>query len=129
MKNTIATLSLIIFSLTSLTAQNRPLKANEFTLELSLEDGISIIQWEINQEVNTSSFILERSFDGQNFEIINIQKAKSSSYSFATYAFEDVENETGIGSYRLRLVLMGGEEIVKVYQEPTSRDLAQHSTK
>ncbi|MEQ8908314.1 MAG: hypothetical protein RIC95_03915 [Vicingaceae bacterium] len=92
-------------------AQGNDLKANQVELNCKEADGITLLQWTSNREVNTSYYLIEKSVDGKAFETIGKVKAGSSTYSTTHYEFEDIAKEEIFVKYRLKLILMDGQSI------------------
>ena len=76
-----------------------PVKLINFTGYRS--DGINNIQWKTAGEVNTKDFELERSFDGNDYTIINTIEAKGSGSN--TYTAQDNIKYSNMAFYRLKM--------------------------
>lgn len=85
--------------------------SNQIVLSSEKEDGITILNWESNKEVNSSYYLIEKSINGENFETIATQKAGSSTYQNTAYYYEDVEESNASTQYRITLILMDGTAI------------------
>ncbi len=129
MKNLSILLVVLFLNSNALEAQNLNSPSTNLNISQEFEDGITLVSWETFKEVNTSFFVLERSLNHQEFEIINIQKASSSTLGSTQYQFEDVEQFEGNATYRIHLVLMDGNEIVSTLYSPNNSDLVKHINK
>lgn len=85
--------------------------SNQIEISTELEDGTTIINWSTNQEVNSKYFLVEKSIDGVQFEVIHQQKAGSSTYGVSNYSFEDAGEINVYTQYRVVLVTMEGQRI------------------
>lgn len=72
-----------------------------------------MLNWQTASEHNSSSFILERSVDGVNWEFRSEIEAAGNSNSVLNYQYEDVNSERFVGYYRLTQVDLDGKE--KIY--------------
>ena len=75
--NNMKTLATILFiTISTLTfSQNN---SNQVNLKIESEDGINILKWESNREINTSYYLVEKSIDGGEYKMLGTQKAGSS---------------------------------------------------
>ncbi|HEY0041670.1 MAG TPA: choice-of-anchor J domain-containing protein [Flavisolibacter sp.] len=62
------------------------------------------LQWTTSQEVNTQAFIVERSFNGVNFERVGTVNARGNGTTGSTYQFIDNKPASGNNYYRLKTV-------------------------
>ncbi|MEO1652960.1 MAG: T9SS type A sorting domain-containing protein, partial [Bacteroidota bacterium] len=60
------------------------------------------LDWETQSEINNDFFTIERSKDGQNWEIIQILKAATNGQIRNKYAHQDLDPYTGWSYYRLK---------------------------
>ncbi len=68
-------------------------------------DGKAVrIEWETASEINSSHFLVERSFDGENFEIIGQVTAAGESSEAITYEFFDYAPGDENNYYRLKQI-------------------------
>jgi len=72
-----------------------------------------MLNWQTASEHNSSSFILERSVDGVNWEFRSEIEAAGNSNSVLNYQYEDVNSERFVGYYRLTQVDIDGKQ--KIY--------------
>ncbi|MCX6318650.1 MAG: T9SS type A sorting domain-containing protein [Bacteroidetes bacterium] len=71
--------------------------------------GVQInVSWKTSMEENSSSFVIERSADGSNFQAIGTLAAAGNSTSERNYVFADILPLSGNNYYRLRSVSMDG---------------------
>jgi hypothetical protein len=64
-----------------------PIELNSFTA--TLQNNKSILNWQTAQEQNSKQFVIERSFDGQNFEAIQTIVAAGNSAVDKSYNYTD----------------------------------------
>jgi hypothetical protein len=75
------------------------------------ENNNAEIFWNTGSEMNTSYFVIERSYDGINFEMAGSVLSHNNSQSTAYYSFMDknVSTHSGIIYYRLKIVDLNNE--------------------
>jgi hypothetical protein len=76
------------------------------TFKGSLQDNAAFLQWNTDNEINTSHFVVERSLDGQSFDKIGNVSANGSNAS-AKYSYTDKDADKQSSStlyYRLKIV-------------------------
>ena len=103
-------------------ASNATLPFNLITFTGSLENKTtSLLKWKTANETNTSSYVIERSADGQNFNPIGTVAASGNTSTEANYNFRDPEvaNEQSLNVfYRLKMFDLNGtyrySNVVKV---------------
>ncbi len=64
-----------------------PIKLTDFTVTLKGNDGL--LQWKIQQEINSKNFTIQRSFDAQHFDNIGIVNATGTTSNVHAYSFTD----------------------------------------
>jgi hypothetical protein len=79
-----------------------PVKLVEFTA--TENNGKNILQWVSENEINSDYFNVERSSNGQNFQVIGRVSASGNSTNTVKYTFTDATPLTGINYYRLTMV-------------------------
>lgn len=70
------------------------------------KNGVAI-QWTVNSVENISSFIIERSWDGQYFESVNVLDASKSNNTY----LDNYEIYPGYWYYRITAVMNDGTEV------------------
>lgn len=125
MKTLLISLLFMLQSIVLIYAQTPPIGPNHVVLQTEIEDEATILTWESNREVNTDYFIIEKSIDSNEFETITTQRAGSSTYKKSTYRFEDVEENIGLTTYRITLVLMDGNTISYLPSDSNLKSLAE----
>lgn len=87
-----------------------PLPVKLSLLELTRKESNAILHWTTSSEVNALKFEIERSYNGVNFELVGMQKAKGNSSKSVAYSFNDkdaVSAAQQLGSnhlyYRLKM--------------------------
>ncbi len=63
-----------------------------------------IVSWSTQQEVNSNYFAIERSQNGSVWEPVGSVSAKGNSTIVTDYSFTDVNPESGVSYYRLKMV-------------------------
>jgi glucose/arabinose dehydrogenase len=99
------------FSTFYFSSANTTLPLNLLTFKGSLQNNSTLLQWETENENNTSHFVVERSIDGSNFSAIGTVAASGNSSSAIQYSHIDYTiNSLGasIIYYRLRMVDIDG---------------------
>ncbi|MBS1607852.1 MAG: PQQ-dependent sugar dehydrogenase [Bacteroidetes bacterium] len=77
------------------------------SFSVNTQNGINNIKWTTESEINSKSFILERSINGTDFQVINQQPAKNIPGS-QQYFYPDNTHSGGINYYRLKMVDING---------------------
>jgi hypothetical protein len=70
------------------------------------------IIWETASEINNDFFSIERSDDGESFQLIKTVKGNGNSTHLIYYQIEDYDYRIGINYYRLRQTDFDGKEVV-----------------
>jgi hypothetical protein len=71
------------------------------------------IQWTTSSEYNTNFFIVEKSSNGFDFEVIGAQAAVGNSTKRSTYVFQDTTANDDVNYFRIKYVSHNGvEEII-----------------
>jgi hypothetical protein len=69
-----------------------------------------LVSWITASEINNDKFIVERSLDAINFEIVGTVKGANNSTSTRSYNLTDVKPYNGVSYYRLRQLDFNGEQ-------------------
>ncbi len=114
MKTLTTTFSLLIalFCTFPVIAQNTGSKTNQVAVEITLEDGQVVLNWNTVKEINSSYFLVEKSTDGIHFTQIKMITAAGNSNFARNYTYTDSETTTGKEYYRVTLVTMNGQQMV-----------------
>ncbi len=72
------------------------------SFQVAKKDNSALITWSTVLEVNSRSFVVERSSDGRNYTTVGTVAAAGQSQSLRNYQFTDINPGTGINYYRLR---------------------------
>ena len=68
------------------------------------------LKWKTSNEINTKSFVVQRSNDGNTFTDIGLLNAKG--FEESVYNFDDIESKTNVVTYyRLKIVDIDGQSI------------------
>ncbi|MDI3320112.1 T9SS type A sorting domain-containing protein [Pinibacter soli] len=88
-----------------------PLKLLSFNAgkQLGSSSNTAILTWTAAEQVNTKSFIVERSTDGKNYQEIGSKAAAGNYAGEMTYTFTDANASTGTNYYRLKMVDIDGQ--------------------
>jgi hypothetical protein len=68
----------------------------------------NLLEWETATEINSDYFLLERSIDGHNFEIIGRLDAAGNSLTAIQYQLEDFDFQNKLDYYRLKIMDIDG---------------------
>jgi hypothetical protein len=114
MKSLIRTMIVLATCLTMFQSYSQiaALHVNELFATIESEDGEIILQWFTTKEVNTTCFIVERSYNGITYEVLGTQKAAGSSSFTRNYEISDRADTTLKVFYRVVLVTMDGRRMV-----------------
>lgn len=126
------------FTVTSVNAA-LPLRLLKFTA--TARDRQSVLQWQTTDEVNTSSFEIEHSTDGQRFATIGSVRANNSAGTHS-YEYTHRSVSSGMNYYRLKMVDLDGtytysavqvvkfssEVLIRAYPNPTRQMLTVAGT-
>ncbi len=86
-----------------------PLTLLSFTAaKQSGNQHIAVLNWKVSEQVNTQSFVVERSADGVMFNEIGSKAAAGNYAGEMAYAFTDVSPVRGLNYYRLRMMDING---------------------
>ncbi|MDI3322734.1 S8 family serine peptidase [Pinibacter soli] len=83
-----------------------PLTLLAFTADVKNAKGI--LNWQTTKEINTQSFIIEKSLDGIQFKQIGAVPAKNNGTVINNYSFVDDNLATGKNYYRLKMTDLDG---------------------
>ncbi|MFN9502172.1 MAG: T9SS type A sorting domain-containing protein [Chryseotalea sp.] len=82
------------------------------------DNGVNIIEWKTATEIDNDFFELQRSVDGETFEVIGIVKGVGTTTDLTRYNYRDNKPVAGNNYYRLRQVDFNGQfeysEVTKV---------------
>ncbi len=82
------------------------------------DNGVNIIEWKTATEIDNDFFELQRSVDGETFEVIGIVKGVGTTTDLTRYNYRDNKPVAGNNYYRLRQVDFNGQfeysEVIKV---------------
>ncbi|TAE46707.1 MAG: T9SS C-terminal target domain-containing protein [Bacteroidetes bacterium] len=92
-----------------------PVEYLSFSANARKEDVL--LTWSTAQEENNERFDIERSFNGQTYEVIGTVSGAGSSSLPQQYSFVDAQPRTGINYYRLRQVDFNGNSDLSDVEE------------
>jgi trimeric autotransporter adhesin len=88
-------------------SSNITLPLNLITFKGSLQSSTTLLEWQTANELNTSTFVVERSTDGRNFQPIGTVTATGNTGGTSKYSYIDYDVTRQLSSvvyYRLRIV-------------------------
>ena len=80
-----------------------PLGLEVITLNGEEYKGFNLLNWKSSLELNAQNYIIERSFDGINFEQIGIVASNGMSIEESSYSFKDLNPKNGYNYYRVTM--------------------------
>lgn len=99
------------------------------------ENGVVVLSWRTASEQNNDFFSIERSLDGENFDLISKVDGFGTTKNVTDYSFSDFNSTNGMVYYRLcqtdfdgsmemlKVIVMGQDfSLVKVYPNPLGKD-------
>ena len=95
------------FDETVFTIQLAPVKWTSFKVE-SRTDANTLL-WTTASEINNEKFVIERSFNGKNYEILGSVNGQGDSFKEVDYSFDDTTPSYGVNYYRLKQVDFDGK--------------------
>ncbi|TAE00036.1 MAG: T9SS C-terminal target domain-containing protein, partial [Bacteroidetes bacterium] len=125
-----STANFLSFSPTTLATDdplNNPLPVEWLYVRAKLvqDEEAALVEWATIFEANTDYFEVQKSFDGQIFKAVGIQKAAKNANTVSNYSFLDNNPYSGISYYRIRQVDADGQEtfsrIVSVSRNKTAK--------
>ncbi|MCC6817580.1 MAG: T9SS type A sorting domain-containing protein, partial [Bacteroidia bacterium] len=111
-----------------------PVKLVSFDAIKQAASKTVLVSWETSEEIDNSSFEVQRSLDGINWVTIGVVESAGNSHSINAYSFVD-KNPSDVNYYRLKQVDMSGEsnysnirkvdfaqadgDVVRIYPNPS----------
>jgi hypothetical protein len=86
---------------------NLPIKLGKFSV--SVKGSAAVIEWTSLLELSSSKYVIERSFDGNNYTAIGEVAAAGDSYTTLRYSYTDAELGNQAAFYRLQMVDIDGK--------------------
>lgn len=123
--------------------QDRPLPMVLGSFTVSKRNSTALLEWITLQELNTDRFIVQKSYDGVNYQDIGEVKAAGNTSVSQRYRFTDVQLASGNNYYRLKLVDINGassfspvrmlrtannEVIITLYPNPVKKGMLYINT-
>jgi|GEM_PF-3264663 len=90
----------------------KPLPLNLLSFDAGKQAGSTntvLLSWTASEQVNTSSFVVERSSDGKNYTAIGSKPAAGNYAEQMTYTLTDANAQSGTNYYRLKMVDVDGQ--------------------
>jgi len=87
-----------------------PLPVELLSFEKELRGSGVLLTWQTASEINNEKFILEKSFDLQNWFQIYEVKGAGNSYNILNYSFADNDLKSGTQYYRLTQIDFDGQQ-------------------
>ncbi|HLK30403.1 MAG TPA: T9SS type A sorting domain-containing protein [Puia sp.] len=100
-----------------------PVVLVDFTANLNNNKTVDL-SWSTQMEVNLSHFLIQRSADGANWEVIGRVQANGNSQIVSNYSFNDPAPLDGLNYYRLQMTDLdnkSGLTIIKLIRTPIIR--------
>ncbi|MBO9700393.1 MAG: T9SS type A sorting domain-containing protein [Sporocytophaga sp.] len=72
------------------------------------ENGRNVLSWSTLNEINNDRFIIERSINGREFELVGVVKGSGNTSSISEYYFSDIELNEYAYYYRVKQVDVNG---------------------
>lgn len=85
------------------------LPINLISLNANFDDSKVIVSWASASEINNMSFIIERSTNAKDWQVIGTVNGSGNSNHVIEYYFEDNDPVNGVSYYRLKQVDFNGE--------------------
>ncbi len=82
---------------------NAPLPLDWLAFDVSHDRGFNFLKWVTANEINTSSFEVEKSYDGKVFESVSTIPARGGAFS-ETYELTDKHDRSGLIYYRIKQI-------------------------
>ncbi|WP_028978573.1 T9SS type A sorting domain-containing protein [Sporocytophaga myxococcoides] len=79
------------------------------SFNISENNGVALLSWQTATERDASHFIIQKSYDGINYEDLGSVKAGGNSNSVLSYSFTDLISSQGLVYYRLKQVDYNGD--------------------
>ena len=105
-------IALLSFSIAS--AQSICTKANQVAIDITYEDGQTVLNWHTAKETNSSYFLIEKSTDSTHFTAVKMVQAAGNSNFTRHYTYTEVADVVAKVFYRVTLVTMNGEQIASL---------------
>jgi hypothetical protein len=87
-----------------------PLKLLSFTAtKQAAKTNTALLSWTVAEQVNTSTFVVERSTDGINYTDIGRISAAGNQAEKQTYSYTDATAHDGVNYYRLKMMDIDGK--------------------
>jgi len=110
----------------------------------NLQDENTLLSWETASELNNSGFEIERSLEGEKWEMIGFVSGNLTTNNINSYHFRDMSPASGINYYRLKQIDLNGafeysntivlevenknQHEILVYPSPASEQINIHSS-
>lgn len=91
------------------TNNDKPLPLTLLSFTADIKNVKGILNWQTEKEINTQSFIIEKSADGSQFKQIGEVPAKNNGSVVNNYSFTDDNLATGKNYYRLKMTDLNGQ--------------------
>ncbi|MDH7464380.1 S8 family peptidase [Chitinophagaceae bacterium 26-R-25] len=91
------------------TTNDVPLPLTLLSFTADIKNATGILNWQTEKEINTQSFIIEKSVDGRQFKQLGEVPAKNNGSAVNNYSFTDDNLATGKNYYRLKMTDINGQ--------------------
>ena len=104
-------------------ANPTPLPVDLISFNADIKDDFNNLKWTTSSERNNDYFLLERSNDAENWELIHREKGSGNSSSIMNYKYKDYSRKDEINYYRLSQVdFDGAKETFRMLAVNNSKD-------
>lgn len=107
--------------------QSGPLPVTLASFNVEKQEKTALLSWTTSSEVNSVSFDIQRSANGENWTDIGLVATESSSKALKSYEFKDLSPLEGQNLYRLKMVDLDGSFAYSRIQSIAFTDLANIS--
>lgn len=114
----------IIKNMSTIVVYDASLPVELTNFSVNCENDYPIVNWQTASEHNSASFILERSKNGSDWELVNQIVAAGNSNATINYQFEDMDAARFVGYYQLIQVDVDGKQKIydPIYSNCTTKE-------
>ena len=114
----------IIKNMSTIVVYDASLPVELTNFSVNCENDYPIVNWQTASEHNSASFILERSKNGSDWELVNQIVAAGNSNATINYQFEDMDAARFVGYYQLIQVDIDGKQKIydPIYSNCTTKE-------
>ena len=114
----------IIKNMSTIVVYDASLPVELTNFSVNCENDYPIVNWQTASEHNSAAFILERSKNGSDWELVNQIVAAGNSNATINYQFEDMDAARFVGYYQLIQVDIDGKQKIydPIYSNCTTKE-------